>query len=645
MLQRFARFLGQQFKLLLLLLLAASFVFWGVADMVMQRPSRQELAKAGSETITDTDFRAMYDRTREQYRRSPMAKGLTDEDLMKMGLPRQVLDGLINDRLLMIEAAEEGLYVSEKSIADITKKNATFAGEDGTFDRKRFEQVIHSMGMTEKSYVSAMRTNEASQQLGFALFGQKLLHPMLFQAMHLLRKELRDAQVWIFTQSLKPAALVPTEAQLRDFLKMHEVDFQAPEYRTIGLIYFDPKKTGAEVNEAALHAAYEEQKASMARPESREVDQLLFNDKESADAAYRMIRSGASWEKAAKDPGIFNKGVTDLGRLTQDKTVPALRQTIFTAKVNEANMPVQSSFGWHLLRVRAIHPMEIPSYEEAKPTLDKKLQQQQSEDALFRQIDQLESALSSGADFESAAKAADAKIVRVGPVDAAGLKPNGEPQAGLPNLPGLLEKVFALKGQDTTSALTLPDGRSLVAGVTNILPSKPRSFEESRGKLALMWEKDNRAKLIQKMADDIAAMTDGAEDKARAGGAFAASVEGIRRDAKPTLRDPAKNSVALPPEMIESLFTLREGQHTRSFVLDTGDVAFATLNHVHTVPQQLQQDTKDATADLLKTRDALNGEVGGDAYKLYIQYLRTKHKVTVNQARLDALMKPQASQE
>ncbi len=645
MLERILRFLGQQFKLLLLLALAASFVFWGVADMVMHKSNDNEVARVGSIKIGERDFRTVYNTTRERYHRSPLSRNLSDEALIKMGLPRQVLDGLINDRLLQLEAQSQGLTVTEKTVAEITAKNPTFADKDGKFDRAQFQRAIQAMGLSEKSYIEAMRTNESSQQLGFALFSQKVLHPVLFQAVHLLRQEARDARVWVFTQSLSAANTAPTAAQLKDYFEAHSADFQAPEYRTFGLIYLDPKKTGeVTISEDELQDAYAQQKAQLTTPETKKVDQLLFADEAAAQAAQARVKAGEPWEKIAADASVKNKGATDLGDVSRAKALPGLKDTIFAMKDGETSAPVKSAFGWHLLRVRGTTPETVKSFESVKDDLRKGLEKQRAEDALYHQIDQLENALAAGADLESAAKAAEAKVVRLGPIDARGLKPDGNSQLGLPPLNDFLARGFALKGQDTTSAIALPDGRSVVAGLLQVTPSTPRSFEQSQGELLARWTKDNRATAVQKLADRIAAESTGADAAARTAGAFDAAVAGIKRGTQASLRDPAKNVVPLPKEMVEALFTLREGQHTKSFVLESGDVAFATLEKVHTAADQMK-DKKETLEDLGKARDALQGEVGADMYQLYIQYLRKKYDVRANEGRLNALLAPSKAEE
>ena len=88
--------------------------------------------------------------------------------------------------------------------------------------------------------------------------------------------------------------------------------------------------------------------------EQRKLKHLFFTDRTSADSAYRLLQHGASWNELARrvfrDTALARSG-GDLGWVVWDELEYDLGMTAFRQKPNVISRPVESMFGYHILKV------------------------------------------------------------------------------------------------------------------------------------------------------------------------------------------------------------------------------------------------------------------------------------------------------
>lgn len=109
-----------------------------------------------------------------------------------------------------------------------------------------------------------------------------------------------------------------------------------------------------EVTDEAVRGFYDENTEQFAQPDQVCARHILVEDQTKADELYERLEGGADFAQVARnnstDPGSKDNG-GDLGCLTQGQTVPAFEEAAFAAEVGETTEPVQSDFGFHIIRV------------------------------------------------------------------------------------------------------------------------------------------------------------------------------------------------------------------------------------------------------------------------------------------------------
>jgi len=95
---------------------------------------------------------------------------------------------------------------------------------------------------------------------------------------------------------------------------------------------------------------------------------ILVKTEEEAKEIKKKLDQGGDFAALAKekstDPGSAPRG-GDLGFFTKDRMVKAFSDAAFSLKVNEVSNPVQSPFGFHIIKV--VEAKEAKNFEELSP--------------------------------------------------------------------------------------------------------------------------------------------------------------------------------------------------------------------------------------------------------------------------------------
>lgn len=151
-----------------------------------------------------------------------------------------------------------------------------------------------------------------------------------------------------FEQALS-AAGYEDEAALREYIRESLV-----LQRTVEAVQAEIEVTPAQVQQF-----YAQNREQFSQPEQVCARHILLADQAKADEIYQRLQEGGNFAQLARnnstDPGSKENG-GDLGCLTAGQTVPTFDEAVFAAEVGETTAPVQSQFGFHIIRVYEKRP-------------------------------------------------------------------------------------------------------------------------------------------------------------------------------------------------------------------------------------------------------------------------------------------------
>jgi peptidyl-prolyl cis-trans isomerase C len=122
------------------------------------------------------------------------------------------------------------------------------------------------------------------------------------------------------------------------------------------------------LTEAAARKRYDEEIAKFVPGDEIHVQHILVDSEDEAKAIIADLDAGGDFAAIAKDkskdPGSASSG-GDLGFIKHGQTVPAFEDAAFALDVGQyTKTPVQSQFGWHVIKVDEKRPESPPAFED-----------------------------------------------------------------------------------------------------------------------------------------------------------------------------------------------------------------------------------------------------------------------------------------
>jgi peptidyl-prolyl cis-trans isomerase C len=130
------------------------------------------------------------------------------------------------------------------------------------------------------------------------------------------------------------------------------------------------------VTEEAIRAQYEEYVANL--PETQEVKarHILLESEEEAQEMVKQLEQGAEFEELAQEHSIGPSASEggDLGYFAEGQMVPEFGDAAFALEPgNYTQEPVQTQFGWHVIKVEDKRERPTPSLEEVRTLLENEI--------------------------------------------------------------------------------------------------------------------------------------------------------------------------------------------------------------------------------------------------------------------------------
>jgi peptidyl-prolyl cis-trans isomerase C len=141
----------------------------------------------------------------------------------------------------------------------------------------------------------------------------------------------------------------------------------------------DEEKKDKVGGEAQARVEYDKIKAANGDKEYR-ARHILVDKEEDAKALIAQIKAGAKFEdlakKSSKDTGSAENG-GDLDWANPSNYVPEFSAALLAlTKGQMTETPVKSQFGYHIIKLEDVRATQFPPFEEVKPQLLQRLQQQ-----------------------------------------------------------------------------------------------------------------------------------------------------------------------------------------------------------------------------------------------------------------------------
>ena len=200
-----------------------------------------------------------------------------------------------------------------------------------------------------------------------------------------LRKAVREQMINV--------ELISQEARKKELDKSSEVKQQveAAKQEILANAFVQDYVKNHPVSDDEVKKEYDNLKKANAGTKEYNVRHILVEKESEAKAIAALLKKDskdANFEKLAKakskDAGSKEHG-GDLGWTSPANLVKPFADTMVTMSKGQVSEPVQSQFGWHIIKLEDVRDVKIPALDEIKPRIAQHIQQV----ALKKYIDEL----------------------------------------------------------------------------------------------------------------------------------------------------------------------------------------------------------------------------------------------------------------
>jgi peptidyl-prolyl cis-trans isomerase D len=472
----------------LLLALCFAFLWGGHEAWKMIGFSREStVATVGGHRISVQDLG--HEINRELIRiQLETGKTYTEEQVREVGLDRHVLQRMVIERLIELEANKLGIVVTDNFAAQAIKSSPLFKTSDGMFSKARFDQIVHHLGFQgEKDYVPYIKRELLRFRIVRALTDNMPVPDVYLNKLYAWDEQTRSIQVMIINPKQLQLSGEPTENELRDFYGKNQKLFWAPEKRNLQLLLIDGSrfKDAAKVKPEDVDALYEAhkgdkyksvtpQKAKTEIKAQLEHDKIAEAAQEFAHKLEEEFNSGVSLKELALKHYLTYREIKDASRqgLTPDSPDATY---ILRAFENEegvlSSLEKDTQGKFFLTYVESITPSKQQSFKNALPQVKQKYTENKQLEAAQKLAHSIGEELNKGGFFEAIAHQNNLKLVTV-KVNRRNVLP-GSP---LVLVPQMIHAIFSInKGQSTILPYVTPgqEVQILVTKLTDIKNADP----------------------------------------------------------------------------------------------------------------------------------------------------------------------------
>ena len=485
----------------ILILTALSFMsLFGIQGMSEMRIRNRPVATLKGKSLTIQDFLNEYNRNIEMLRRLSNGEFSTAA-ANESGLPMRTLTEMASRAVLERVVDTMRLTVSEDDVRENVRNMAAFSGYDGEFDMGVFKEYLQNTGKTENQFISEMFLQMKSDQLLEAVKASAVVPQDIAKMMYRLYGDTRVADVFTVNPADIKITKKPTAEELQSTYEGMTDDLIAPEYRSISVMALTVDDVAAKIKitDDELREAFAENKDAYTIEEIRDVDQMLFVSEDEAKEADKALKSGKSFEQVAKDIAKQTPEQTHLGDITPSTATGDWSDAVFAAKKGAIVGPVQTSFGWQILRVNKITPKIEKSFADVKGDLESKMKAALAFDTMAERSVALDDRLGAGESLEDVAASEGLAVKKVLHVDSTGTDANGKAV----DLPKNVLAIAFMSDKGQVSPMIEEGDAYYVVRVDAVIEPAVKSLETAKAEVVAAWTADAQKAAARKLAQTV----------------------------------------------------------------------------------------------------------------------------------------------
>src|SRR3984893_11824378 len=626
----------------------------GIGDSIgLGGPGQGVVAKVAGEPVTTLEVQ----REARQMLRQQVPRGGAQTEMLLPYFAERAAQTLISRKALVAEAGRLRLRVTDDEARDELQQGmyaATFFPGGKFVGQQQYENILQNADLSVSTFEQSLRDQILLDKLRNLITGSALVTDSD------VRKEFakQNTKVKFDYAVLRKDDLLkqinPNEAELKAFYERNKASYNnsIPEKRKVRYVVLDNGKieAGVSVSHEDLQAYYNQHRDDYRVPEQVNVSHILIKTplpgpdgkvdpkgveeaRKKAEDVLKQLKAGGNFAELAKkyseDPGSGKNGGS-LGWIGKGRTVPEFEQTAFSLAKGATSGLVQSSYGFHIIRLDDKQAAHVKTLDEVKDQIEGSIRKQKAAQAAASQVNALlAQARSAGIDKAAAAKGLN--VINTDFVSRTDTLP------GIGSAPQFMSAVFVQAEKAPPVQVQVTQGYA-VFQVLAVKPASTPTFEEIRSRVEEEFRNERVAALLTQKTQELA-------DRAKA-------EHDLKKAAKEAGAAIKTSDFVLPDGQVPDIGSMSGGGSV-AFSLKiaeiSGPISNGTTGVVLSVLERQEPTPQDFDAKKDQVRDALILNQQQEMFGLFVTNLRSQMeksgKIQINADEMKNLTRAPAAPE
>ncbi len=440
-----------------------------------QGTQAETVVNVGGLPISAGEYQRAYSRQRAFY--AQMYQGRLDESMLeRLGLDSQVLETLVSERLVELEAKRLGIAVSDEAVARAIASSPEFQDEGKFIGKDEIRRRLELAGLSEAELERSLRQRLERESLeGLIGAGASASDAEVEREFRRQTEQVRLEYVLADAARYR-TGVTPSEQEVQARFEAKRDAYKVPEQRVVSYVLLDRAALQPQVavTDRELELYYQDRREDYRQDEEACASHILVKAKQGEAAEghpedeaqaiaaklLEQVKAGADFaalaKKASEDTGSAASG-GDLGCFGPGRMVPEFDAAVFALEPGATSEVVKTPFGYHVIRLASKREATVQPFGEVKERIRGTVTEKKTRELGEQKAQALAEALAKGGSLDEAAKAQGL------PVQKSAAFARGETPPVLQSS-SLVARVFQMKpGETEKEGFALPQGAAFVA--------------------------------------------------------------------------------------------------------------------------------------------------------------------------------------
>jgi peptidyl-prolyl cis-trans isomerase D len=590
----------------------------------------ETVVSVGGLPVSVAEFQRAYYRQRQVYDR--LYQGRLDENMLRqLGIEEQVLEGLVSDRLVELEAKRLGVTVSDEAVARAIGTAPEFQDDGKFIGKDELRRRLDLSGTSEEEFVQSLRRQLLRQSLEGLVGSAATVSDAEVEREFRRRSEQVKLEYVLADAERFRAGISPTADEIRARFEANKDAYRIPERRVVSYVLLDRATLQPQVavTDRDIEMYYQDRREEFRQEEEACASHILVKvragetgegrpDEEARRIAQGLldrVRAGADFAEIARehseDQGSAGSG-GDLGCFPPGRMVPEFDDAVFALEAGQVSDLVKTSFGYHVIRLASRREATVLPLAQVKDRIRAAVTEKRVRELGEQRSQALADALARGKSLEEAAKAQGLAVQKSAPFS------RGETPPVLAS-PTLVARVFELqKGQVEKEGFALPQGAAFVA-LAEIQPARVPELAEVEDEVRRDIVDEAAFARARELAARVAAQAE------KVGLERAAAAAGLVRKETPALtgRGQPLGDLGTGAALEEAAFSLAAGTTSAPVRTSAGWAVLRVLEKKPFDAAELERQRAQVAASLRERKQS-------ELFRAYVVAARDRYEVTRN---------------